>query len=704
MGNVQGRFDPLRSPFFWAVLLLKLAAAAMFASGYLADLFIPFLEHFALHPLDNPYEAFQQRGELRSFPYPAFMLYGLEILRLPLALLGLTDPGLNGAMVLYRLPLLAADIGILLILCRWINERGRLVMYLYWGSPVLFYITYLHGQLDVLPVFLLIAAVFLLLRERPLLSALVFACGMAAKTNLLVILPFIAVHIWQNTHSPKQVLRFGAVAVGGFLALNLPYLFSDGFVAMVLMNAEQQKVAAAQIQFGNQPAGFYVIPALLILLLVLALKLRIHNRDVFMAFIGFAFGAFLLFIAPMQGWYFWVVPFFAYFFALMPRIYSLSFLALQASYLLYFGVIAQSDYLLLARFGTAGTADGPTLAGWLGGMGINPDMALDASFTLLQTALILCCGAIYYRGIHLPQRRTMSARPFMLGISGDSGAGKSTISATVTRLFGERSVEVICGDDMHKWQRGHVRWRELTHLDPRANELHDELRYLHAIRRNRIIWRRHYDHSTGRFTDELPLRPRPVMVLEGLHTFYLKASRDMFDLKVFMKPQHDLMVHRKVLRDMKDRNYSREKVLESILQRLEDSKKYIAVQEEHADVVIAFMAHDPLEDIGNPDLVIREWLQVTLVNSFFLDPLVEAILSVAPDALHHYFDQNDRQVLEFAQPLSADQIRLLGERLVAGGLEELGIYQPGWQDGWMGMVQLILGYCIFHGWKERDYV
>lgn len=701
MGGAQGRFDPLRSAFFWGVLLLKLAAAGIFASDYLADLFIPFLEHFARDPLNNPYDAFLERGELRSFPYPAFMLYGLEILRLPLGLLGLSDPGPRVAMLLYRLPLLAADIGILLILCRWITDRGRAVMYLYWGSPVLFYITYLHGQLDALPVFLLVASVFLLLRERSLLSALVFACGMAAKTNLFVILPFIGVHIWQNTHSPRRVLQYGAVAVAGFVAINLPYLFSDGFITMVLMNAEQKKVAAAQIQFATQLAAFYVVPALLIVLLVLSLKLRIHNRDVFLAFIGFAFGTFLLFIAPMQGWYFWVMPFFAYFFALMPRIYGLAFVGLQASYLLYFAFIPQSDYLLLAQPGATG---GPTPAGWLRSVGIDPQQALDISFTLLQTALILCCGAIYYRGILTPQRRTLSARPFMLGIAGDSGAGKSTISAAVTRLFGERSVEVICGDDMHKWQRGHVRWRELTHLDPRANELHDELRYLNAIRRNRTIWRRHYDHSTGRFTEELPIRPRSVMVLEGLHTFYLKAARDMFDLKVFMKPQQDLMVHRKVLRDMKDRSYSKEKVLETILRRMEDSKKYIVVQEDHADVVISFMAHEPVSDIGNPDLVIREWLRVTLVNSFFLDPLVDVILSAAPDSLHHYFDQNDRQVLEFAQPLSADQIRLIGERLVVGGLEDLGIYQPGWQDGWMGMVQLILGYCIFHGWKEHDDV
>lgn len=306
-------FSPLKSPFFWGVFLIKLAAGSFFASSYFAGLFVPFLEQFANHPLTNPYDVFLYLGELRHFPYPAFMLYTLEIVRLPLRWLGLVDPDLHLAILIYRLPLLLADIGILLILCHWIRERGQMVMYLYWGSPVLFYITYLHGQLDVLPVFLLIVAVYLLLHERLILSALVFACGMAAKTHLFVILPFIGVYIWQNTHSLKRILQFGVLSIIGFLTINLPYLLSNGFVKMVLLNTEQKKVAAAQIQFVGQPGAFYLIPALLVILLVMSLKLRIHNRDVFLAFIGFAFGAFLIFISPMQGWYFWIIPFFCVF-------------------------------------------------------------------------------------------------------------------------------------------------------------------------------------------------------------------------------------------------------------------------------------------------------------------------------------------------------------------------------------------------------
>ena len=37
------------------------------------------------------------------------------------------------------------------------------------------------------------------------------------------------------------------------------------------------------------------------------------------------------------------------------------------------------------------------------------------------------------------------------------------------------------------------------------------------------------------------------MVTEGLHSFYLKPSRDLCDLKIFIKPDQNLLQHRKIV-------------------------------------------------------------------------------------------------------------------------------------------------------------
>jgi uridine kinase len=692
-----------RSPFFWIISAVKLFAALYFASDYLTTLFVPFLDSFVNNPGGNPYNLFWMHGEIKSFPYPAFMLYTLAFPRFLLKIIGFPHLGIHAEIFIYRLPLFFADMGILLILCRWLREKTRLITYLYWGSPVLLYITYFHGQLDVLPVGLLFFAIFMLFREKLLLSAFILGLGISTKTNLLIVIPFLAVYLWQNINSLRAIIKYISVCLFMFVLINLPFLLSAGFQKIVLLNTEQNKIASAQLMFGAGHEAFYVIPAILIVLGALALQIRIHNRDVFLTFIGFSLGVFVLFIPPMQGWYYWVLPFFIYFFVqLRPGYLSLVFF-LQLSYLLYFGLRPDSDFLILTKLNESSALAAPTFYRILLGAGWNSTIFVDCSFTMLQTFLLLCCVAVYYRGIFLPQRFKLSSRPFLLGISGDSGSGKSTLSGTLRQLFTPRNLEVICGDDMHKWQRGHSRWKMFTHLDPRANELHDELVYLHAIRQNRTIWRRHYDHNTGNFTKELPIKPRPVMVWEGLHTFYLKPSRELFDLKVFLKPDHDLMTHRKVIRDMKNRNYSKEEVLGSIARRKEDSAKYITAQERYADIIVSFSSRSPISNIGDPTLMVKEWLQIKLSNSFFLDPLIEDLSTMLEGNIYHHFESDDWQTLELKATLSAEQIAELGERHVHG-LREWGLYNPEWEDGWTGLLQLLLSYCIFCSWKENTYV
>lgn len=690
-----------RSPAFWGILVIKILASAFFASDYLLKSFIPFLEYFSSHPWDDPYGQFWSMGEVGAFPYPAGMLFIMGGVRAVLVGLGVDNLPQHVLMVVYRLPLLLADLLIFLVLCRWMRQKVSLLIFLYWASPVLFYINYIHGQLDVVPVALLFLSVYFIFSARESLAIAMLALALATKTHIVVVMPFVLVYLWQNGVRPRIIARYVALVTLAVLLVNLPYLQSYGFLKMVFQNSEQGKVELARLTIPSQGVSFYFIPAIFVVLIAFSLHVRIHNRDVFLAFLGFSFGVILLFVSPMFGWYYWVIPFFAYFFSRAATPYICIFILLQISYLVYFAAVPFSDYGVVARWGDAGTT------GWLyalmQGAGIDAMFAVSLSFTFLQSMLLLCCIVMYLKGISQPQQHKLTARPFLIGISGDSGAGKSTLSNGLLSLFGDRYLSVICGDDMHKWQRGHDRWAELTHLDPRANELHSELRYLRMLRQNKVIYRRHYDHSTGKFTKELPIRPMPVMILEGLHSFYLQPAREIIDLKIFVKPSDDLLLHRKVIRDMQKRGYSKETVLKAIDRRSEDSKKYIITQQDHADIVVSFMPRQPIDDIGCPEVAVDEWLRVTLSNAYHLDTLVEDLHEVMPGAIRHYYDQNDLQVIDIDRPIELGDILALSEKHL-NGLQEFGVYNPIWSSGWQGVLQLFIGYCIFHNWRDRDHV
>lgn len=690
-----------RSPIFWVVLVLKLAAAALFGSDYLIHLFAPFIESFAASPFSNPYQTFWESGAKTSFPYPALMLFLEGLPRLLLQLMGVKELGLNASIFVYRLPLLMADAFILFVLCKWFRNRVQAFIWLYWACPVLFYISYVHGQLDVIPLSILFLFLYVLFSGHYILAAAILGSALAAKTNILVVLPLFLVFVWQSTYRKKLLVECFLITAAAFLAWNLPYLWSSGFLDMVFRNPEQSKIALAKLSFSDDDPAFYIIPGLLLSLVAYALHIHVHNRDILLTFIGFSFGSILLFVSPMPGWYYWIIPFFVYFFARMNAPYLALFGLLQFLYFCYFGLIGQSDYTAVLRLGNSVEHGGTSAA--LTNAGIDAQWLLAIVFTGLQTTLFLCCAVMYYRGIRIPQQHRLTARPFMIGIAGDSGAGKTTLSDSLQALFGERHLSVICGDDMHKWQRGHDRWKEFTHLDPRANELHNELHYLTALRQNKLVWRRHYDHSTGDFTEKLPIKAKPVMVMEGLHAFYLKPARDLYDLKIFVKPSEDLLLHRKVVRDMRKRNYTKETVLSAVKKRMADSKRYVFTQASYADIVISFSSIEPLqpEDIGNPEIQIKERLSIKLTNSFFLDPLLEDLYEHLPGSIHHHYGDNDLQVVEFDTPVSAEIAQMVGEKHLVG-LQDFGVYEPQWLDGWQAQIQLILGYCIFHGWRDRD--
>ena len=47
----------------------------------------------------------------------------------------------------------------------------------------------------------------------------------------------------------------------------------------------------------------------------------------------------------------------------------------------------------------------------------------------------------------------MSNRPIILGIVGDSAAGKTTLTKGIAQVLGEEDVTVICTDDYHRYDR-----------------------------------------------------------------------------------------------------------------------------------------------------------------------------------------------------------------------------------------------------------
>lgn len=669
-----------KTPEFLVGLAIKLIFAFFFVQGLFAQYFMPFTDYFVSSFFENPYQYYLARSEGEAFPYPAGMLY---IMSLPRLIFGSFISFSNGgasANILAHLPILAADILILYILSAWLKMHQKYVLWFYWLSPVLIYINYVHNQLDVLPMALVFASLFMLLKDRLILAFAILGFAVATKTHIAIVIPFFYIYCLKTRIDIKLIIYGSIACLMTFIIVNSPFISSPDFWQMILNNDQQSKLLDTYLAYGDSNY-FYFIPASYLFLLLRAYIIKGYNRNIFVMFLGFSFGSLLLFIVPTAGWYYWVVPFLVYFYAQGRGKSFILFIALQVFYILFFLI---DSYLT------------PTIM--INGQPFEMDGIKNLIFTLLQTTLILNCLWIYRQGFDTYAKNKLTSKPYLMGISGDSGVGKSTISNALSDIFGNKNVTIIRGDDMHKWERGHAKWSEFTHLNPRANELHQEVRQIQYLKQGHDIKRRHYNHDNGQFTDALKIHSKKLIILEGLHSLYLKKLRDLYDLKVFVSPDKNLQKHWKIVRDTKKRGYTIEKILEQISSRAKDSEKYIDIQANYADIIISTQPVNEITDLKNLDAVTELYTKFNCGNSIYFETLLDQLNQYPDLDIGHEYNDDDTQTIIIKGSISAEDLHEIAE-LNIPSLEDIGIYQTHWTSGQIGVSTLLIIYYIFEDIK-----
>jgi len=675
-------------------LLFKLVLSFSFASPFLSELFIPFVKSAVSGSIFNAYADF---FEIKSnaFPYPPVMLY---ILSVPGFLAHLFNNNIFTPSAidffLFRIPFFIADIAILIILVKWIRSI-EVVLKWYWLNPVVIYISYIHGQIDIIPTAFLCIALNYLFTDRMKLFVVFIALACATKFHVVITLPLFLVYLFKT-----KKLSIGSLVRGGvfFLLLvgflNLPYLFQPEYLKMVYRNSEQIKALAASFQiFYNYK--IILIPSAYMIILYVLIDFKFINKDILLIFLALSFGIFTFFIVPGQGWYMWNMPFFIYFMIRFDFQVKKLFFLLNLAYFIFFLVFPDSDIPKIAKFIYLMPDDALNIYHYLTVNSINSELVVQLAFTFLQITLLLLCLTVLRQGVLKIKGYKISFQPYLIGICGDSGTGKSTLSETLQDMFGSLNTLVVRGDDMHRWERGHEKWNQFTHLNPKANWLHSDLSQLIELKSGKNVYRRSYDHHTGKFTKPLIINSNKVIVYEGLHSFYLKEAGKVYDMKIFMKPSEELRRHWKIQRDVLIRGYSAEKVLESIEKRMVDSINHIHNQEIEADIVFSMEKKvDQLTQNVNSVL-----LKVICSNDIYFEYLLEIIKANTSIKVSHDIDKSN-QVITLSGDISRDLVELVVYR-TGLDLEEMTGAIPVWRGGYLGLMQLFILYQIFTQFKRK---
>src|SRR3954468_22912199 len=85
------------------------------------------------------------------------------------------------------------------------------------------------------------------------------------------------------------------------------------------------------------------------------------------------------------------------------------------------------------------------------------------------------------------------ARPIVLGVVGDSGAGKTTLTRGLVRVLGDGNVAHLSADDSPRFDRPERRARGVPPLPPDATCLDTRRRHLGLLRRGQPVLKPVYE-------------------------------------------------------------------------------------------------------------------------------------------------------------------------------------------------------------------
>ena len=153
----------------------------------------------------------------------------------------------------------------------------------------------------------------------------------------------------------------------------------------------------------------------------------------------------------------------------------------------------------------------------------------------------------------------------IIGISGGTGSGKTTVARKIISSLGEGNVSYLQQDsyyrnlgDMPLDSRNRVNF---DHPDALDNEL--LLNHLESLRAGDCIQRPVYDFVThSRKAETVRLEALPVIIVEGILIFYDARVRRLMDIKIFVDCDPDIRFIRRLERDMRERGRSVESVIE----------------------------------------------------------------------------------------------------------------------------------------------
>jgi len=185
--------------------------------------------------------------------------------------------------------------------------------------------------------------------------------------------------------------------------------------------------------------------------------------------------------------------------------------------------------------------------------------------------------------------------PFIIGITGGSGSGKTLFLNRLLDSFTKDEVCLISQDTYYRDRHEQpTDSKGIRNFDlPESLNFDEYLKDIQTLKSGKQIQRKEYTYNNPNAVPEIIVsKPAPIIVVEGLFVLYNKEIANLLDLKVFIDAKDSIKLKRRIIRDQQERGYD----LEDVLYRYENHvmptyEDFIRPHKKHADLIIPNHKH-----------------------------------------------------------------------------------------------------------------
>ncbi|GIN38594.1 MULTISPECIES: uridine kinase [Heyndrickxia] len=184
----------------------------------------------------------------------------------------------------------------------------------------------------------------------------------------------------------------------------------------------------------------------------------------------------------------------------------------------------------------------------------------------------------------------MRSKPAVIGVTGGSGSGKTSVTQAIYEHFKGHSILVLEQDYYYKDQ-SHLPFEERlkTNYDhPLAFDNDLLIEHLEKLLNYQAVEKPVYDYTLHTRSDKkIIVEPKDVIILEGILVLEDERLRNLMDIKLYVDTDADLRIMRRMLRDIEDRGRTMHSVIEQYTNVVRPMhNQFIEPTKRYADVII----------------------------------------------------------------------------------------------------------------------